>query len=385
MKYLLLASALSTNGDVVFKEMFDTMSAWTSSTWKGSSEMQEFTLGPLANAPTEKALSTTQDARFYASSAHFPKEVSIKGKSLLVQYEVTYDKDVECGGGYIKIGPKIADPKTFGDPTEYALMFGPDKCGHSKRTHLIFNYGGKNQLKKVDLPYKQDDEGITTLYRLMIHPDNSVVVHINGEEVYKGSMESDWDLLPAKEINDPDDKKPADWVDDAMINDPNDKKPADWVDVKEIFDEKATQPADWDSEEDGTWEPPMIPNPDFKGEWQPKRISNPDYKGVWAPKKIANPEYKEDNELYLMNKSNLAFIGFDLWQVKAGSRFDNIIIATGKAESDGLMKEADAMKTACMTMIDAQKKLKESTTTTTTTTVSIAEDTAGEKDEDDDL
>lgn len=52
------------------------------------------------------------------------------------------------------MGPKPEDLTKFGDPTEYSLMFGPDKCGGTKRTHLIFNYKGKNVLKKVDLPYK---------------------------------------------------------------------------------------------------------------------------------------------------------------------------------------------------------------------------------------
>jgi len=64
--------------------------------------------------------------------------------------QAKYEKDVECGGGYLKIGPKFDDLSTFGDPTSYNIMFGPDKCGYTKRTHLIFNYKGKNVLKKSD-------------------------------------------------------------------------------------------------------------------------------------------------------------------------------------------------------------------------------------------
>merc|ERR1719161_2473679 len=191
-------------------------------------------------------------------------------------------------------------------------MFGPDKCGHTKRTHLIFTYNGKNILKKVDLPYKQDESGLPTLYRVIVKPDNTVKVFIDDSEVYSGSMESDWDMLEPKEIDDPEDKKPSDWVDDAMIDDPEDKKPADWVEEKEIVDKDAKQPEDWDAEEDGEWEAPMIANPDYKGEWSPKRISNPAYKGVWAPKKIANPKYVDDKELYMMNKKPMEFVGFDL-------------------------------------------------------------------------
>lgn len=71
---------------------------------------------------------------------------------------------------------------------------------------------GKNVLKKVDLPYKQGEEGIPTLYRMTLSPDNKVVVAADGEEIYSGSMEADWDLLEAKEIDDENDKKPEDWV-----------------------------------------------------------------------------------------------------------------------------------------------------------------------------
>lgn len=31
------------------------------------------------------------------------------------------------------MGPKLSDPTTFGDPTPYNIMFGPDKCGYTKR------------------------------------------------------------------------------------------------------------------------------------------------------------------------------------------------------------------------------------------------------------
>jgi calnexin len=32
------------------------------------------------------------------------------------------------------------------------------------------------------------------------------------------------------------------------IDDPNDKKPSDWVDIAEIDDETATKPDDWDED-----------------------------------------------------------------------------------------------------------------------------------------
>merc|ERR1711990_430044 len=208
-----------------------------------------------------------------------------------------YEKDVECGG-YLKIGPKLEDLTTFGDPTPYNVMFGPDKCGYTKRTHLIFNYDGKNVLKKSDLSYKQEDEGTSHLYRLVIKPDNTARVEIDQEKIYEGSIKDDWEVLKAKEIDDPEDKKPSDWVEDSMMDDPESKKPDDWVEEKRIVDSEAKKPDDWDDEEDGEWEAPMIDNPEYKGDWSVKRISNPAYKGFWEAKKIDNPKFVDDDQLY---------------------------------------------------------------------------------------
>jgi len=262
---------------------------------------------------------------------------SNEGKDLIIQYQAKYEKDVECGGGYLKIGPKMDDPTTFGDPTPYNVMFGPDKCGYTKRTHLIFNYKGKNVLKKSDLSYKQEGEGTSHVYRMALKPDNTVRVDIDDEKIYEGSLKEDWEILKPKEISDPDDKKPDDWVDDSMIDDPETKKPDDWVEEKRIVDSEAKKPDDWDDEEDGEWEAPMKDNPEFKGEWIAKRISNPAYKGFWEAKKIANPEYEDDDSVY--KYSDFGFIGFDLWQVKGGTIFDNVIITDDAAEADSFTKK----------------------------------------------
>merc|ERR1712242_509697 len=68
-----------------------------------------------------------------------------------------------------------------------------------------------------------------------------------------------------------------------------------------------------------------------------KRISNPAYKGVWEAKKIANPEYEDDNMVYKFD--DFGFIGFDLWQVKGGTIFDNVIVTDDKAEADSFAKK----------------------------------------------
>merc|ERR1712139_733148 len=310
-------------------------SRWTASKWKESEGTQgKFVAATgkwFGDAAEDQGIQTSEDSKFFGISAGFDS-FSNDGKDLIIQYQAKYEKDVECGGGYVKVGPKLDDLTTFGDPTPYNVMFGPDKCGYTKRTHLIFNYKGKNVLKKTDLSYKQEGEGTSHVYRMLLKPNNTVRVEIDEEKIYEGSLKEDWEVLKPKEISDPDDKKPSDWVDDSMIDDPETKKPDDWVEEKRIVDPDAKKPDDWDDEEDGEWEAPMKDNPAYKGDWSVKRISNPAYKGFWEAKKIANPEYVDDDNLY--KYKDFGFIGFDLWQVKGGSIFDKVIITDDVAEAD---------------------------------------------------
>merc|ERR1712039_1003433 len=202
----------------------------------------------------------------------------------------------------------------------------------------------------------------------ILKPDNTVRVEIDQEKIYDGNIKEDWEVLKPKEISDPADKKPDDWVDESMIDDPADKKPDDWVEEKRIVDSDAKKPDDWDDEEDGEWEAPMKDNPAYKGEWTGKRISNPAYKGMWEAKKIANPEYEDDDKVYKFD--DFGFLGFDLWQVKGGTIFDNIIVTDEVAEADkfaktwkalseveaAAKKEEDAAKAAAAPAADKDEK-----------------------------
>jgi len=355
-----LGSLTLVSGKIYFSETFDDdwESRWVRSHWKDS----EGTQGKWGHSAgkwfkdekEDKGIQTGEDSKFFGVSASFDS-FSNDGKELIVQYQAKYEKDIECGGGYLKIGPKMDDPTKFGDPTVYNIMFGPDKCGYTKRTHLIFNYKGKNVLKKSDLDYKQEGEGTSHLYRMILKPDNTVRVEIDEEKIYEGSMKDDWEILKPKTIPDPADTKPSDWVEDSMMDDPSDKKPDDWVTEKRIVDPDAKKPDDWDDEEDGEWEPPMKDNPAFKGEWYVKRITNPAYKGVWEAKTIDNPEYEDDNAVY--KYADFGFIGFDLWQVKGGTIFDNVIVCDDKAEAD-----AFAAKWKALSAVEKEEKKKEDDT-----------------------
>merc|ERR1711966_236112 len=107
----------------------------------------------------------------------------------------------------------------------------------------------------------------------------------------------------------------------------------------------------------------------FKGEWSVKRISNPEYKGVWEAKKIANPEYEDDDKVYKFD--DFGFVGFDLWQVKSGTIFDNVIITDDVAEADVFAKSWKDLSD-----VEKAEKAKEDE--------AKKADTAKKEDEDDD-
>ena len=70
----------------------------------------------------------------------------------------------------------------------------------------------------------------------------------------------------------------------------------------------------------------MIDNPDYKGEWKPRQIDNPSYKGKWVHPMVPNPEYNEDDVKEIGKYKEFCTIGFDLWQVKSGTIFDNVLV-----------------------------------------------------------
>lgn len=87
-------------------------------------------------------------------------------------------------------------------------------------------------------------------------------------------------------------------------------------------------------------------------------IPNPAYKGPWVHPEVANPEYKEDAELYHVCEP-CAAVGFELWQVKAGTLFDDIIVTDSLAEADAFAKETfEAKKGAEKEAFDAIEKKK---------------------------
>jgi calreticulin len=218
----------------------------------------------------------------------------------------------------------------------YNIMFGPDQCGYTKKVHVIFSNKGKNHLIKKEI--QPADDQLSHVYTLVVRPDNTYEVRIDGNKKESGSLSDDWDILPPKKIKDPAQSKPSNWVDNPKMADPNDIKPEGYDDIpKQIVDPDASKPDSWDTDADGEWEAPMIDNPAYKGPWKAKQIDNPDYKGPWVHPEIDNPDYEADDTLY--SYPSFGAVGIDIWQVKSGSIFDNIILTDSVAEAEKFMAE----------------------------------------------
>jgi len=351
---LLLGSLAFVNAEIHFKETFDDDTKWVYSNSKGADAgKMVISAGKFyGDKDKDKGLQTSEDAKFYQVSAKIDKPFSNEGKTLVLQFSVKHEQNIDCGGGYIKLFPSDIEPEKMNGDSPYHIMFGPDICGPgTKKVHVIFTYKGKNLLTKKDIRCKDDE--MTHLYTLIVKSDNTYEVRIDGSKVESGELEADWDFLAPKKIKDPEAKKPEDWVDNAKMDDPEDKKPEDWEKPELIPDPDAKKPEDWDDEEDGDWEPPMINNPEYKGEWKPKQIDNPAYKGEWVHPEIDNPEYAPDDSLYKF--ADIGHVGFEIWQVKSGTIFDNIIVTDSVEEAEEFAKETfDVTKVAEKTMKDKQ-------------------------------
>jgi len=248
-------------------------------------------------------------------------------------------------------------------------MFGPDKCGATNKVHFIFRHMNPVSKAWEEKHYKAAPvigEGkVTHLYTAHILPNNTIEIYIDKVRQSVGDLLVDFSptVNPPKQIDDPTDKKPKDWVDEESIPDPDATKPDDWdesapktiVDIdaskpndwdedepEQIPDPEAKKPDDWNEEEDGEfvaplidnpkctttgcgqWKPPQIPNPKYKGKWSAPKIPNPAYKGKWKAKQIDNPNYFED--LHPHNFAPIAGIGIEIWTMTSKITYDNIFI-----------------------------------------------------------
>lgn len=66
-------------------------------------------------------IQTYPDAKHFAISAKFP-EFNNKNRTLVVQYSIKFEQNIECGGGYIKLLSGYVNQKKFGGDTPYRFV-----------------------------------------------------------------------------------------------------------------------------------------------------------------------------------------------------------------------------------------------------------------------
>ena len=105
----------------------------------------------------------------------------------------------------------------------------------------------------------------------------------------------------------------------------------------------------------------MSLGPDFCARydpWRQKQIDNPDFKGIWTAPDIPNPEYTADDTLYKFD--DLRYVGFELWQVTAGSVFDNVLVTDdaeyARASAEIFLKNSKHAERKMFEEVKAKKK-----------------------------
>jgi len=89
----------------------------------------------------DKGLVAKTKAAHHAISAAFEKVLDPASKTLVVQYEVKFQKGGNCGGGYLKLLEEgYASEGDYNDKTPWVIMFGPDlTCPGTKVNLIIFS------------------------------------------------------------------------------------------------------------------------------------------------------------------------------------------------------------------------------------------------------
>jgi len=398
LAFLLLASAAAedaetpaievpatVDGAAFFEPFLDTWDAtWKISkdadfkgTWKHEGYSTEVIVG-------DKGLVVGDMAQKHAVSTLFATPFKAESSGLVIQYEVQLKNGLSCGGAYLKLltASEELSHDGFQADTPYTLMFGPDSCGDTKKVHFIMRHknpisGEWEEKHLVTPPVPDVIDKKTHLYTAIVGTDNSVKILVDNEEKKSANLLTKADFSPAinppEEVDDPEDKKPDDWVENPKMDEPGAAKPDEWDEdaPREIADPKSSKPADWlddapelvpdpaaitpddwDAEEDGEWEAPLIanpdckahgcgewkaplvPNPDYKGKWFAPKVDNPDYKGVWSPRQIPNPNFFTDEKPYAM--APIGGIGIELWTMQNGILFDNILLTDDPAVASAL-------------------------------------------------
>lgn len=344
------------------------------------------------NLPTfkqDKSLAVLNSGELAMIGRVLPTPIEIdENSTLVVQYEVQPQRNLKCGGAFLKLLPPVASSELFDYNGTYPIpevIFGPDKCPpYTDEVHFGIKktnpITGKPELKVLmNSPSSHiKEEFITHLYTLILSAaSQKYEIRIDGEVSKAGSLLDDGAFSPgfnaSKYVPDPTEQKPADWDDREMISDPDVQKPEDWDESEpsEIPDETDTKPKDWDESmpelisdpnsqrpewwdegNDGEWIPPiirnracykisgcgewkprLIANPKYRGPWKPRMIKNENYKGSWSPKLVENPHYYEDPSPAKL-ENPIGTVIFEFWSGSKDLLIDNIYIGAHVEEAE---------------------------------------------------
>ncbi|CAK9180626.1 unnamed protein product [Ilex paraguariensis] len=123
---LFLSLITSSFSEIIFEERFEDgwQSRWVKSDWKkseGKAGSFKHTAGQWAGDPDDKGIQTSADAKHFAISAKIPEFIN-KNRTLVLQYSIKFEQDIECGGGYIKLLSGFVNQKKFGGDTPYRFV-----------------------------------------------------------------------------------------------------------------------------------------------------------------------------------------------------------------------------------------------------------------------
>lgn len=157
-------------------------------------------------------------------------------------------------------------------------MFGPDYCGvGNNRVHFILQHKHKNEEKYIEKSYNDTPpvelDNKTHLYTLVLYSDNRIEYYIDMELIKSGSLLTHLipSINPSLYIDDPNDIKPNNWIDNPNMIDINAKKPDDWNEnePQKIPNPKSIKPSNWDDNI-----PELIIDPEVKKpmDWDDEQV-----------------------------------------------------------------------------------------------------------------
>jgi calnexin len=372
---ILRAKRIPLGNDTIFFEPFDSIEFpknWVRSKdpkYDGQYKVRK--MAPPRSLHNEQMLTFITKKKFYVLSSKIDSFPKMEGKEFVFQFESRHPEYIDCTGGFMKLFGDI-EPIVITEKTPALLTFGPEMCGDV--SHVIFKFRHLNkktriwsEISLIDPPPFEPD-GLNQLFTLVIRPNNTYEILINGETVKKGSLYEDFDppINGYIEVPDPDDFKPDDWDEREYIIDEAAVKPDDWDENAPLFiqsppqlpegwqeneplyieDRGSKKPSAWSDEILGEYKYPLIENPkcfgpnskgcgkytpgyiknpNYKGEWNKPLIRNPNYKGKWKQKMIPNKDYSHEPKAYLLPRPGA--IGFNFWSADANIAFKNILIS----------------------------------------------------------